>query len=217
MSESAARVNRSKFAQKTILMRNRFRSIAFQTFIALIIAAGLTACKKDNDAAFSKSESPLQEWVTSNTFTNIKLSEGPYSLGYQFIVWRDGKITGLGLSSPITGDFNVRLYNVTDQTMLAEMTVTVKPTDTTSVKSFVYAKLPTPVVVTSSKEYVVAYSTVNSSDSFYRFDKGTQFSLPFLSTNTNISVESGVYGDANAYPDVSWPNVYTADIQFTAN
>jgi len=82
----------------------------------------LNSCTKDSD---SKEEMPLFSFLSEGgtSIDTIRNGAVVWEYGFRFKPLKAGKITKLGIKVPAINSFKVKLYDLTNQTILAQTTI----------------------------------------------------------------------------------------------
>jgi phosphodiesterase/alkaline phosphatase D-like protein len=138
--------------------------------------------------------------------------EGTYEIGTKFWAGVNGQITQVRLYTGAAegGDHSVRIWRVSDSTLLAGPFTWNITSGSEGWKSFT---LPTPLAITANTDYIVAIS--NSSDQYYAAQENG-FDAPIVNGSLHTYVGSGVYTSTlGTMPTESWENSnYFRDIVF---
>ena len=194
------------------------RTILSLISVALILGFS-TGCSEDDAKAKLTTETPLREFIQNGTWSYTQINDGQiYSLGNKFTVKKNGKVTALGLFSPVVGTFAINLYEVgegNEGTSLASTSVEVTQADVDSdLDVFKYTDLAESVSLVPGKIYCVAYSTNASAKTLNRLDEPA-YDLPIESESSQVSILFGVYGEAGLFPVNDHDgSIYMADIKF---
>jgi hypothetical protein len=159
-------------------MRTKHLITAFIAFTALFI----WSCKKDTGTPLE--ESPFFSFFDE---ANIQIDTTPAALstweyGFTFTPLKDGKVTKFGVKLPATGDFTVRLWDLSGATptVVRERTVT-----SSALHNPAFIMVP-DISVEKGKKYGITVLA----NSFYRITKknGEKFAFPI--ERENIRIES---------------------------
>lgn len=135
-----------------------------------------------------------------------------YDLGTKFWTDVNGQITQVRLYVNATegGDHSVRIWRVSDSTLLAGPFTWNITSGSEGWKSFT---LPTPLAIIANTDYIVSIS--NSSDQYYAAQQNG-FDAPIVNGSLHTYVGSGVYtATLGTMPTESWENSnYFRDIVF---
>lgn len=200
------------------MIRNR---LLFLLSIFLITA--IVSCKKASKGGSqppADANTPLRTAVNAKNpaDTIYKQNNSAANFGYKFYPLISGNVIKLGCRMPVSGSYEVSLWDFDSKSLLAKVTVTV-----TASTDFSYAAIP-PLTITVNKRYVVSVNNVSSGTAqpYYQLYKKPTTALnlyPF--TSGNIVVEAPYYkgGAISVMPDQNNASDFpfmrgVADIEF---
>lgn len=191
--------------------------------LSVVLTTVFVSCKKGSNGESqppADANTPLRTAVNAKNpaDTIYKQNSSAANFGYKFYPLISGNVLKLGCRMPVSGSYEVSLWEFDSKTLLAKAAVTV-----TVATDFSYAAIP-PLTITVNKRYVVSVNNMSSgaAQPYYQLYKLPTTSgnlYPF--TSGNIVVEAPYYkgGATSVLPDQNNASDFpfmrgVADIEF---